>query len=136
MQDRRFLSIYGVMHAVVNSRNYKVKELKDWILRVVVPRCFNKMIEEKNTQLTLINDDLTELDLVRQLEYNNTGLQGEISEKDERLAVFRQQYVPLLESEEKNDGMIIITKTMRSQGTRSSPSAVNMAIRGKRSEWS
>ena len=53
-----FLSVYGVMHAVVNSRKSKGKELKDWILRDVVPRGFNKLIEEKDTQLALLSDDL------------------------------------------------------------------------------
>ena len=46
------------MHAVVNSRKSKGKELKDWILRDVVPRGFNKLIEEKDTQLALLSDDL------------------------------------------------------------------------------
>ena len=32
-----FLSAYGVMHVVVNSRKSKGKELKDWILRDVIP---------------------------------------------------------------------------------------------------
>ena len=41
---------------------------------------------------------------MRQLEYNNTGLQGEIRAKDEELAVLRQRYVPLL------DGITIIAK--------------------------
>jgi len=40
-------------------------------------------VKRKDTQLALLNDDLIESqELVRQLEYNNTGLQGEIRAKD------------------------------------------------------
>ena len=53
-------SVYGVMHVIVNSRKSKGKALKEWVLKDVVPRGFNKMIEEKNMQLALLNDDLTE----------------------------------------------------------------------------
>ena len=70
-----FLSVYGVMHAVVNSRKSRGKELRDWILRDVVPLGFNKLMEEdhqkaidekqkaideKDMQLALLNDDLTQ----------------------------------------------------------------------------
>jgi len=40
-------------------------------------------VKRKDTQLALLNDDLIESqELVKQLEYNNTGLQGEIRTKD------------------------------------------------------
>ena len=44
-----FLSVYGVMYVIVNSRKPKGKELREWILNEVIPRGFNKMIEEKDT---------------------------------------------------------------------------------------
>ena len=47
---------------------------------------------------------------MRELEFNNTGLQGEIRAKDEELAVLRQRHVPLLKNEEKNYGITIIAK--------------------------
>ena len=59
----KFLSAYGVMYVIVNSRKSKGKELRDWILRDVVPRGFNKLmeeehqkaIEEKDMQLALLS---------------------------------------------------------------------------------
>ena len=117
-----FLSVYGVMHVIVNSKKSKGKALKEWVMNDVVPRGLNQVIAEKQgiiedqgTQLALLNDDLTESeDLVRQLEYNNTGLQGEIRAKVEELAVLRQRYVPILEDDRKNYGMTIITKNNES----------------------
>ena len=121
-----FLSAYGVMHVVVNSRKSKGKELRDWILRDVVPRGFNKLMEEehqkaikekqksideKDMQIALLDDDLTESqDLVKQLEFSNTGMQGEIRAKDQQIAHLEQRYVHLLAEEKKNYGMTIIAK--------------------------
>ena len=114
-----FLSAYGVMHVVVNSRKSKGKELRDWILRDVVPRGFNKLMEEehqkaideKDMQIALLDDDLVESqDLARQLEFSNTGMQGEIRAKDQQIAHLEQRYVHLLAEEKKNYGMTIIAK--------------------------
>ena len=49
----------------MNKRKSKGKELKDWILRDVIPRGVNKLmeeehqkaIEEKDTQLALLSDN-------------------------------------------------------------------------------
>ena len=114
-----FLSAYGVMHVVVNSRKSKGKELRDWILRDVVPRGVNKLMEEehqkaideKDMQIALLDDDLVESqDLARQLEFSNTGMQGEIRAKDQQIAHLEQRYVHLLAEEKKNYGMTIIAK--------------------------
>ena len=48
----KFLSVYGVMHVVVNSRKSKRKELKDWILRDVIPLGVNKLMEEEHQKAT------------------------------------------------------------------------------------
>ena len=129
----KFLSAYGVMYVIVNKRKSKGKELKDWILRDVIPRGVNKLMEEehqkaikekqksideKDMQIALLDDDLTESqDLVKQLDQrvtqlqcNNTGLQGEIRAKDQEIDVLRQRHVPLLKNEEKNYGITIIAK--------------------------
>ena len=86
----------------------------EWACEEVLPREVRKLageIEEKDMQLALLNDDLTESEnLVRELEFNNTGLQGEIRAKDQELAVLRQRHVPLLKNEEKNYGITIIAK--------------------------
>ena len=115
----KFLSVYGVMHVVVNSRKSKGKELKDWILRDVIPQGVNKLMEEehqkaideKDMQIALLDDDLVESqDLARQLEFSNTGMQGEIRAKDQQIAHLEQRYVHLLAEEKKNYGMTIIAK--------------------------
>ena len=91
----------------------------EWACEEVLPREVRKLageideerhkVQEKDMQLALLNDDLTESEnLVRELEFNNTGLQGEIRAKDQELAVLRQRHVPLLKNEEKNYGITII----------------------------
>ena len=100
----KFLSVYGVMHVIVNSKKSKGKALRDWIFRDIIPRGFNKLIEEKDTQLALLNDDLTiaEQNVVA-LEQDNFELQAEV----ERLT---SRAVPYLENSKKDNGMVIIQK--------------------------
>lgn len=74
-------------------------------------------IEEKDTQLALLNDDIIESEnLVRELEFNNTGLQGEIRAKSKEIerrreenADLRERYVDHCRDPEK-DNMVIITR--------------------------
>ena len=62
-------------------------------------------------QLALLNDDLTESEnFVRQLEFNNTGMQGEIRAKDQQIAHLEERYVHYLADEKKNYGMTIVAK--------------------------
>ena len=62
----------------------------EWVCEKVFPREVRKLaadIDEKYSQLAFLNDDLTESEnLVRELEFNNTGLQGEIRAKDQQIA--------------------------------------------------
>lgn len=54
-------------------------------------------IEEKDTQLTLLNDDLAESqNHVRQLKYKNVGLQGEIRAKNEEIERRREEITDLI----------------------------------------
>ena len=46
-----FLSAYCVMHVVGNSQKSKEKELKDWILRDVILREVNKLMEEEHKKV-------------------------------------------------------------------------------------
>jgi len=70
----------------------------EWVVEAVLSREVRKLtasIEEEDTQLALLNDDLTEpQELVRQLEYNNTGLQREIRAKDQEIARLHERVVP------------------------------------------
>ena len=92
----------------------------DWVCEEVLPREVRKLaevMEEKNAQITFLNDELTESqDLVRQLEYNNTGLRGEIRAKDQEIerrreenADLRERYVEHCRDPGK-DNVVIITK--------------------------
>ena len=42
----KFLSVYGVIYVMVNSRKYKGKVLKEHILKDILPRGFDARIEE------------------------------------------------------------------------------------------
>ena len=118
-KDDYYINEEGMNELVFTSQQDKAKAFRKYCCNELFPKIrkllVDKMLEEKDTQLTLLNDDLTESeDLVRQLEYNNTGLQGEIRAKDEELAVLRQRYLPILEDDRKNYGMTIIAKNNES----------------------
>ena len=67
----------------------------EWVCEKVLQREVRKFaaeIKEKDSQLAFLNDDLTESEnLVRGLEFNNTGLQGEIRAKDQQIAHLEQR---------------------------------------------
>ena len=88
-----FVDLEGALEIVVRSRKPKAVELAKWLTRKGVERVVEehqKAIDEKDMQIALLDDDLAgSQDLVRQLEYNNIGLQGEIRAKDQELAVSR-----------------------------------------------
>ena len=52
----------------------------------------------------MVNDDL------KNREYKNVSLQGEISEKDQQIAALPRRYVEYLSDEDKNNGISIIAK--------------------------
>ena len=99
-----FVGLEAALEIVVRSRKPKAVELVKWLTRKGVKKIaeeHQKAIDEKDMQIALLDDDLAgSQDLVRQLEYNNIGLQGEIRAKDQELAVSRPRYVPLLENAE------------------------------------
>ena len=76
----KFLSVYGVMYVIINSRKDKGKALKEHVLKDIVPRGFDarieeiqgkhrQAIEEKDAAIALFNDDL------QNHEYENVALQ-------------------------------------------------------------
>ena len=111
----KFLSVFGVMYFIIKSQKDKGKVLKRHILKDIVPRGFDAKIEEiqgkhqqdieeKDATIALLNDDL------KNCEYKNVGLLGEIRSKDHEIAVLRRCYVGYLSDEDKNNGTSIITK--------------------------
>ena len=61
----------------------------EWVVETVLPREVRRLavvLEEKDSALALLNDDLTERDnYIQALEFNNVGLQGEIRAKDQEI---------------------------------------------------
>ena len=92
----------------------------EWVCEEVLPREVRKLtavVNEKDMQIALLDDDLlNSQEHAKQLEFNNTGMQGEIRAKDQQIAHLQQQYVPLLEDENKNYGITIIAKNDESVG--------------------
>ena len=87
----KFLSFFGVMYVIVNSKKDKGKVLKEHILKDILPCEFyvkieeikgkhQQTIEEKDATIALLNDDL------KNSEYENVGLKGEIRAKDQQIA--------------------------------------------------
>ena len=131
-----FVDLEAALEIVVRSRKPKAVELTKWLTRKGVEKVVEdrqkaiedrleaqqeqhqKAIDEKDMQIALLDDDLTESqDLVRQLDqratqlqFSNSGMQGEIRAKDQQIAHLEQRYVHLLAEEKKNYGMTIIAK--------------------------
>ena len=61
-------------------------------------------IEEKDATVSLLNDDL------KNHEYEDVGLQGEIRAKDQQIAALQRHYVSYLSDEDKKNGISIIAK--------------------------
>ena len=89
------------MYVIVNSMKDKGKALRDHILKDILPRGldvkieeiqekYQQSIEEKNATIALLNDDL------KNREYENVGLQGEIRGKDQQIAALQRHYVRYL----------------------------------------
>ena len=111
----KFLSFFGVMYVIVNSQKDKGKVLRKHVLKDIVPRGFDarveeiqkklqQAIEEKHAAIALLNDDL------KNQEYENVGLQGEIRAKDQQIVALQRRYVGYLSDEDKNNGISIIAK--------------------------
>jgi len=113
-----FLSEYALMHVIVNSKKHLAIELKEWLLRQVVPRGLNQMIEEKqlaleqkDTQLALKDETIREKDTqlallsddVATLEQENVELQHQVQDLQRRA-------VPRLEDGAKMNGIAVIQK--------------------------
>ena len=104
-----FISLAGALYVD------KDKALEKDILKDIVPRGFDVRIEkiqemhqqaikEKNATIALLNYDL------KNCEYENLGLQGEIRAKNRQIAALQRGYVGYLSNEDKNNGISIIAK--------------------------
>ena len=85
----KFLSFFGVMYFIANSKKDKGKGLKDHILKDIVPcgldarieqiqEKHRQVIEEKDVAIALLNDDLKNRDNQMQaMKYDNVALQAQ-----------------------------------------------------------
>ena len=65
-----FLSVNGVTTVLVNSRKPKARQVTAWLIHDIIPKGFNAIIaekqqtiEEKETTLALLNDDINRKDI-------------------------------------------------------------------------
>ena len=98
--DEYYINEEGMYELLFKSQQLKAKKFRRYCCNEMFPKIRNQLlyqrIEEKDSQLALLNDDLTESqDLVKQLEYNNTGLQGEIRAKNQEIERQDQQTTEL-----------------------------------------
>ena len=87
----KFLSVFGVMYVIIKSQNDKGKALEKHLLKEhIVPRSpdanieeiqekHQQAMEEKDAIIAMLNDDL------KNHEYENVDLQGEIRAKDQQI---------------------------------------------------
>ena len=119
-----FVNLDAALEIVVRSRRPKAVELTKWLTHKGVEKVIEEhqkaidverhKVQEKDTQLALLNDDLTESqELVRHLEFNNTDLQGEIRAKDQEIARLHERVVPHAMNFGKNNVVMIVRKHTR-----------------------
>ena len=122
-----FVDLEAALEIVVRSRKPKAVELTKWLTRKGVEKVVEehqkaieekqREIDEKDMQIALLDDDLVlEQDLVRRLEYHNTGMQGEIRAKDQEIvrrqaeiAELRERHVDRCRDPGKNN-LVVITR--------------------------
>ena len=61
-------------------------------------------IKEKDAAIALLDDDL------KNREYENVDLQGEIMARDQQIATLQRRYLGYLSDKDKNNGISIIAK--------------------------
>ena len=102
-----FVDLEAALEIVVRSKKPKAIELVKWLTRKGVEKVAEehqkaiaekqRAIDEKDMQIALLDDDLTESQKhARQLEYSNTGLQGEIRAKDQEIGRRRKEVQDLI----------------------------------------
>ena len=103
------------MYVIVNSKKDKGKSLTEHFLKDIEPsgldarieyiqKKHQHAIEEKDATISLLNDDL------KNREYKNVGLQGEIRAKYQQIAALQRHYVGYLSNGDKSNGISIIAK--------------------------
>ena len=99
------------MYVIVGSRKSKGKEMKEWMMRDIIPRGLNQIISEK--QQALENKDL----IIEQNESTIAILNDDLDESQREYAILEYKYeqleyraVPYLEDPKKDNGIVVIQK--------------------------
>ena len=89
-----FVSIKLALYIAMRSDKKQAVQVRKWLLDEIIPQGFNKLIDEKDTTLALLNNEIEEKDTALAL------LNDEIEEKDTEIQVknemileLRQRYV-------------------------------------------
>ena len=92
-----FLSVYGVMHVIINSRKERGKELKEFIFKDIIPRGLNEKIKQlqEDHQLAITDRD----NKIQAIQY-------EIKEKDHQIARCKNRIQDLTERHVPRRGII------------------------------
>ena len=76
-----FISVNGVTTVLVNSRKSKARQVTAWIIHDIIPRGFNKIIEEKQKTIEQFHTDVHESDIQLQaMNDENVDLHAEIDD--------------------------------------------------------
>ena len=95
-----FVSLDAALEITVRSKKPKAVDLTKWLARNGLEKFVEEKqqaIEEKDTQVALLNNDLTEA-------------QRDIAILEHRINVLRRRAVPYLANQSKNNGMAVIQK--------------------------
>ena len=125
----KFLSFFGVVFVIVNSKIDKGKALKELILKKIVPRGFDakieeiqekhrQAIEEKDAAITLMNDDLQGCDnQIQDIKYDNVALKaqrdvykGQLQKCHDIITHLKTRHVPHAKDPGKDTITIIVRK--------------------------
>ena len=102
-----FINLDGSIEMIVRSKNPQAVALVKWLTKNVIEKIqevHHQAIDEEDAATALLNDDL------KNREYENVGLQGEIRAKNQQIAAWQRRYVGYLSDEDKNNGISIIAK--------------------------
>ena len=117
-----YINEEGMYELLFKSQQLQAKAFRKYCCNEMFPKIRNQLlrqrIEEKDTQLALLSDDLAlKQEHARQLEYSNIGLQGEIRAKDQEIvrrqseiAELRERYVDHCRDPRKDNTVMITRK--------------------------
>ena len=114
-KTHKFLSVFGIMYVIANSRKGKGRALKEHKLKVIVPRGFDAKIEEVQGQhrQAIIGRD----NQIHTIQYQNVALQAkrdvyqtQLQKCQDTIIHLRTRYVDHVRDPGRADIIIIVRK--------------------------